>query len=92
MTTVDVAPRPTVAARPFGRALAHTGVLTRRNLLANVRLRDVLLLSAIQPIIFMVMFLYVFGGAIETALPPAVGWREAEVYTWDSDAATVLKL
>jgi len=73
VTTADVASRRTVAPRPFGRALAHTGVLTRRNLLANVRLRDVLLLSAIQPIIFMVMFLYVFGGAIETALPPAAG-------------------
>jgi ABC transporter DrrB family efflux protein len=67
MTTATVVPRR------FGRALAHTAVLTRRNLLANVRLRDVLLLSAVQPIIFMVMFLYVFGGAIETALPPGAG-------------------
>ena len=56
-----------------GRALAHTGVITRRNLLANVRLPDVLLLSTIQPVIFMLMFLYVFGGAIETALPAAAG-------------------
>jgi hypothetical protein len=56
-----------------GRALTHTAVIARRNLLATVRLRDVLLLSAVQPIIFMVMFLYVFGGAIQTALPPAAG-------------------
>jgi len=46
-------------------------VLTRRNLLANLRLPDVLLLSTIQPITFMLMFLYVFGGAVEAALPPA---------------------
>jgi ABC transporter DrrB family efflux protein len=53
------------------RTLAHTGVLARRDLLATVRLRDVLVLSAIQPIVFMLLFLSVFGGAIEAALPPA---------------------
>jgi ABC transporter DrrB family efflux protein len=52
-------------------ALTHTGIITRRNLLANVRRPDVLLLSAIQPIVFMLVFLYVFGGAIEAALPAA---------------------
>jgi hypothetical protein len=45
--------------------------LTRPNLLGNVRRPDVLLLSTIQPVTFMLMFLYVFGGAIEQALPPA---------------------
>jgi len=53
------------------RAVIHTGVITRRNLLANVRLPDVLILSTIQPVVFMLMFLYVFGGAIEAALPAA---------------------
>jgi ABC transporter DrrB family efflux protein len=52
-------------------AITHTGVITRRNLLANVRLRDVLILSTIQPVVFMLMFLYVFGGAIQAALPAA---------------------
>jgi ABC transporter DrrB family efflux protein len=52
-------------------ALSHAGVITRRNLLANVRLRDVLILSTIQPVVFMLMFLYVFGGAIQAALPAA---------------------
>jgi len=59
------------AAPRGGRALTHTAVIARRNLLATIRLRDVLLLSTIQPIIFMVMFLFVFGGAIQAALPPA---------------------
>ncbi len=53
--------------------LAHTAVLARRSLLATFRLRDVLVLSAAQPIVFMLLFLYVFGGAIEAALPPAAG-------------------
>ncbi|WP_144127942.1 ABC transporter permease [Catellatospora sichuanensis] len=55
----------------ISRAAIHTGVITRRNLLANLRLPDVLILSTIQPVVFMLMFLYVFGGAIQTALPPA---------------------
>jgi ABC transporter DrrB family efflux protein len=59
------------ATRHLGRALTHTGVITRRNLLANVRLPDVLILSTIQPVVFMLMFLYVFGGAIQAALPAA---------------------
>jgi ABC transporter DrrB family efflux protein len=61
----------TVPTARLGRALTHTGVITRRNLLANVRLPDVLILSTIQPVVFMLMFLYVFGGAIQGALPAA---------------------
>jgi len=66
MTTAAV---PTT--RRLRRTLVHTGVITRRNLLANVRLPDVLILSTIQPVVFMLMFLYVFGGAIQAALPAA---------------------
>jgi ABC transporter DrrB family efflux protein len=62
------------AATPAGM-IAHTGVLVRRNLLLNVRLPDVLILSTLQPIVFVLMFLYVFGGAIQTALPPAAHGR-----------------
>jgi ABC transporter DrrB family efflux protein len=62
----------TSASTPrIGRALTHTGVITRRNLLVNVRLPDVLILSTIQPVVFMLMFLFVFGGAIQAALPAA---------------------
>jgi ABC transporter DrrB family efflux protein len=60
-----------VPPRRVGRVLTDTAVLTRRNLLANLRMTDVLLLSTIQPVTFLLMFLYVFGGAIQTALPPA---------------------
>ena len=59
------------ASHRLRRTLAHTGVLTRRNLLAAVRPRDVMIISAIQPIVFMLLFLFVFGGAIEAALPAA---------------------
>jgi ABC-2 type transporter len=57
------------------RALAHIAVVTRRNLLANIRLPDVLVLSTVQPVTFMLLFLYVFGGAIQNTLPAAAGGR-----------------
>lgn len=60
-----------VPTRRLRRMLVHTGVITHRNLLANVRLPDVLILSTVQPVVFMLMFLYVFGGAIQAALPAA---------------------
>lgn len=73
MTTVAPAPSSTATgpARRLSQLLTHAGVITRRNLMANVRLPDVLILSTIQPVVFMLMFLYVFGGAIEAALPAA---------------------
>jgi ABC transporter DrrB family efflux protein len=53
------------------RAVSDIAVITRRNLLHTVRLPEVLVLSASMPVIFILMFTYVFGGAIQGALPPA---------------------
>ncbi|NEE03810.1 ABC transporter permease [Phytoactinopolyspora halotolerans] len=60
-----------IAVPSLRRTTAHAAVLARRNLMSSIRRPDVLLLSTIQPIVFMLMFLYVFGGAIEFALPGA---------------------
>src|SRR5215218_970183 len=54
------------------RALSDVAVITRRNLLRTLRLPEVLVLSASMPVIFILMFTYVFGGAIQGTLPPAV--------------------
>ncbi|GGI08991.1 ABC transporter permease [Egicoccus halophilus] len=51
------------------RTLTDTLVLTRRNLLRNVRLPQLLLFSTIQPVMFLLLFNYVFGGAIGGSLP-----------------------
>jgi ABC transporter DrrB family efflux protein len=48
-------------------------VITRRNLLRNVRLPQVLLFSTVQPVMFLLLFTFVFGGAIVQSLPPAAG-------------------
>jgi ABC transporter DrrB family efflux protein len=61
---------PTIHGWPT-RAVSDIAVITRRNLLFTVRLPQVLVLSAIMPVIFILMFTYVFGGAIQGALPPA---------------------
>jgi ABC-2 type transport system permease protein/oleandomycin transport system permease protein len=44
-------------------------VLTKRNLLRYVRIPTLLVFSTVQPVIFVLLFRYVFGGAI-TQLPP----------------------
>ncbi|HEY2959142.1 MAG TPA: ABC transporter permease [Actinomycetota bacterium] len=61
--------------RPLGRTLGEVAALTRRNLLFTVRLPQVLVLSSIMPVIFILMFTYVFGGAVRGALPPAAAGR-----------------
>jgi ABC transporter DrrB family efflux protein len=59
--------------QPFGprRTISDIEAITRRNLLHTVRLPAVLVLSSTMPVIFILMFTNVFGGAIEAALPPA---------------------
>lgn len=46
--------------------LADALVITRRNLLYYVRLPQLLVFSTIQPVMFVLLFSYVFGGAIDT--------------------------
>jgi ABC transporter DrrB family efflux protein len=54
-------------------ALKDTLVITRRNLLRNIRLPQLLLFATVQPVMFLLLFNYVFGGAIGGAIPPAAG-------------------
>jgi ABC transporter DrrB family efflux protein len=46
------------------RVLNQIAVLTWRNLLRNVRLPQLLVFATIQPVMFLLLFNYVFGGAI----------------------------
>lgn len=49
----------------FGRAAVHTAVITRRNVLRFLRIPALLLFSTVQPVMFLLLFNYVFGGAID---------------------------
>jgi ABC-2 type transport system permease protein len=46
-------------------AISDTAVMARRNLLKYPRLPSLLMFSTVQPIMFVLLFAYVFGGAID---------------------------
>jgi ABC-2 type transport system permease protein/oleandomycin transport system permease protein len=60
---VDVVTTPSVPAR-VRAAVADTVAVQGRNLLGYVRTPQLLVFSTIQPVIFVLLFRYVFGGAI----------------------------
>ncbi len=45
-------------------------VMTKRNLLRYRRIPTLLVFSTVQPVMFVLLFVYVFGGAVKGALPP----------------------
>jgi ABC-2 type transport system permease protein/oleandomycin transport system permease protein len=53
-------------------AISDGWVLTWRNLMTYIRKPDLLVFSTIQPVMFVLLFVYVFGGAIEAVLPPTI--------------------
>jgi ABC-2 type transport system permease protein/oleandomycin transport system permease protein len=53
-------------------SVADSAVVTMRNLRHFWRQPDLLVFSTIQPIMFVVLFVYVFGGAVGLALAPGV--------------------
>ncbi len=56
-----------VAKQGFLWTLSDIAVMTRRNLLRYVRLPQLVIFSTIQPVMFLMLFTYVFGGAIRTS-------------------------
>ena len=68
-TTIE---RPVQQQSRLGYAISDGWVLTKRNLITYVRKPDLLVFSTIQPVMFVLLFVYVFGGAIELALPPTI--------------------
>src|SRR5580692_9727538 len=53
-------------------AITDTAVVTGRNLRHFIRQPDLLVFSTIQPVLFVLLFVYVFGGAIGRSLPYGV--------------------
>jgi ABC-2 type transport system permease protein/oleandomycin transport system permease protein len=53
-------------------AVSDALAMTRRNLLRYVRIPTLLVFSTIQPIMFVLLFVYVFGGAVKGSLPHGV--------------------
>ena len=64
MSTLSVS-APVARKRPVYGWTLHDGlVVTRRNLIQTVRVPELLFFSLVQPVIFVLLFAYVFGGAI----------------------------
>ncbi|MCQ9184403.1 ABC transporter permease [Streptomyces sp. IBSBF 2953] len=55
------APRP---ARPLGQPIRDSLVVAKRNLIRMARIPEVVIFGLIQPIMFVVLFTYVFGGSM----------------------------
>ena len=69
--------RPVLRLRPpqlqaVRSAVTDTAVVTGRNLRHFIRQPDLLTFSTIQPVIFVLLFVYVFGGAVSRSLPHGV--------------------
>ena len=62
-----VADRRPIPRRPLWWTFADAAAVARRNLYRYVRVPTLLLFSTIQPIMFVLLFTYVFGGAIQVA-------------------------
>jgi ABC transporter DrrB family efflux protein len=66
--------RHTPTLRSVETNVNDTAVVTGRNLRHFWRQPDLLIFSTIQPIMFVFLFVYVFGGAIGLALPTGVSY------------------
>lgn len=75
MTTLSMS-TPVPLKRPIYGWTLHDGlVVTRRNLIQTMRVPELLFFSLVQPVIFVLLFAYVFGGAI-----PIPGDTAADAY------------
>ena len=63
-----------LSARALRGDVSDARVVSVRNLRHFVRQPDLLIFSTIQPIMFVLLFTYVFGGAISHSLPPGVSY------------------
>ena len=57
----------------LGHAVKDTVVIVRRNLRRVVRMPQLLLFATVQPVMFLILFNYVFGGAVGRSIPAAAG-------------------
>jgi ABC-2 type transport system permease protein/oleandomycin transport system permease protein len=74
MSATVTADRTITAESRFRYAISDGWVLTWRNLITYVRRPDLLVFSTIQPVMFVLLFVYVFGGAMELALPAGLSY------------------
>ena len=84
MTTSTLAPRPGELRLPARSRLAwmiaDARTITWRNLISYTRIPDAVFFSSVQPIMFVLLFRYVFGGAIQVPGTTYVNYLIAGIY------------
>ena len=81
--TTTLAPLPDAPAPAHGRitrAVADGWTITWRNLIAYTRIPQAIVFSTIQPIVLVLLFRYVFGGAIRAGNVPYVDFMIPGVF------------
>ncbi|MGW4222462.1 ABC transporter permease [Streptomyces bauhiniae] len=76
MSAVSESARSVAPANPFSRAVRDSLIVAQRNLIRMVRIPEVVIFGLIQPIMFVVLFTYVFGGSMKIG-----GSTSATAYT-----------
>src|SRR3954451_6868301 len=75
MTTLTTeVPFDTLPTGGLRKALVDGAIVAKRNLIKIKRVPDLLVFSTISPIMFILLFAYVFGSAISAG--PGIGYRE----------------
>lgn len=68
MTTVDLTPRPVPAPPGLRDAARDTLALVGRSMRRSTRQLDTLLMAVLLPVVLLLLFVYVFGGAISAGM------------------------
>jgi ABC-2 type transport system permease protein/oleandomycin transport system permease protein len=69
MTTTSTPPSTVASSTSIGYAVRDVLTLARRNLLALLRIPTAVVFMIIQPVMFVLLFRYVFGGALGSSVP-----------------------
>ncbi|MDQ3981547.1 MAG: ABC transporter permease [Actinomycetota bacterium] len=77
LTRADLQPR---TASRFYWAVADAAVLTKRHLVQFPRIPELLVFATVQPVIFVVLFRYVFGGSIDVGNVSYVNYLMAGIF------------
>jgi ABC-2 type transport system permease protein len=56
-------------------AFKDTGVITRRNLFRNIRMPQLVLFATVQPVMFLLLFTFVFGRSNGRSIPAEAGGK-----------------
>lgn len=83
MTAITHTPRASVTSvrqNSLSKLFSECAVMTKRHVIHTVRIPDLLIGSTLSPIMFVLLFRYVFGGAIQTNAGSYVNFLMAGIF------------